>query len=697
MKKINFFKRVVWLLMPLLTLFNVNAWGANPTVTYTVTSTSAVTTSGIAPENSSATFSQTYGTAKQATAGNSFTLTLSNFNVKKVVGFKFSMHSNSAQGQGNLSYKVNNGSEVWLVGTAANSAIDFSSWGDNNSFGSSYRDVNWSSLNLTPTSSLVIYVRCVSTNSIYVQSFTIEYEVDPFTVSFATGAGNPALSARTEASGGDGITLPSKSDLTPAAYAEGWELYGWATESYAESSSAPTSTLVGLAGATYYPTKNITLYAVYRKGGLGVGDVVYSESFAGFSADDVPSSSNGSTYVEGGGTLTYTCSSGTKIYEENTGGGTSPEIFVKASGSFKVSAIPSCAASTLTLTFKRNNNDLTPSVTGTSYSIAKVSGSGKDTYTYTITVGSVSTFDLTFTAGSSNVRLDDIGIVIASTTAEIWYNSNPCVGLGSISGSVTLTKTTRTMTATWNKTSGDHETGYKVQLYDNNGSGAKGSKIGGPVAITGKETANRTYTFSGLTPNHQYFIGVTPTYEGDGNYCEAGTEVTENATTDAGYTVTYAHGTGATGEMSDPNSPYDAGATVTVLSNTFENCGAVFEAWDAKDASSNPVDVSGGSFTMPSSNVTITATWSNKQDEYLDYMHENTRRTRSGSYTTPTWDNATPGTACEGTHYKFMGWVEAAYINEDGTLKDGYTLIPGSESGHCADNKTFYAIWAEEE
>ena len=56
-----------------------------------------------------------------------------------------------------------------------------------------------------------------------------------------------------------------------------------------------------------------------------------------------------------------------------------------------------------------------------------------------------------------------------------------------------------------------------------------------------------------------------------------------------------------------------------------------------------------------------------------------------------------PGTACEGTHYKFMGWVEASYINEDGSLKDGYTLIPGSESGHCADTKTFYAIWAEEE
>ena len=59
--------------------------------------------------------------------------------------------------------------------------------------------------------------------------------------------------------------------------------------------------------------------------------------------------------------------------------------------------------------------------------------------------------------------------------------------------------------------------------------------------------------------------------------------------------------------------------------------------------------------------------------------------------------NTTPGDGCEGKHYIFMGWVEADYINEDGTLKDGFTLIPASQSGQCADGKTFYAIWAEEE
>ena len=154
------------------------------------------------------------------------------------------------------------------------------------------------------------------------------------------------------------------------------------------------------------------------------------------------------------------------------------------------------------------------------------------------------------------------------------YVTTCCEGLGAIDGDVTLTKTVRTMTATWPKTSGDHETGYSVQLYDNDGSGGKGEASGEPVAIPGKETANRTHTFTGLTPNHLYFVGVTPTYSGDGDYCEEGTEVTGNTTTNAGYTVTYASGTGATGTMTDSNSPYDAGATVTVLVQS-SMCGAL--------------------------------------------------------------------------------------------------------------------------
>jgi hypothetical protein len=56
-------------------------------------------------------------------------------------------------------------------------------------------------------------------------------------------------------------------------------------------------------------------------------------------------------------------------------------------------------------------------------------------------------------------------------------------------------------------------------------------------------------------------------------------------------------------------------------------------------------------------------------------------------------------TYCDEKHYHFMGWVEEAYIKEDGTLdKDaaGYALYPAGHAGHTAANKTFYAIWAKE-
>ena len=493
-----------------------------------------------------------------------------------------------------------------------------------------------------------------------------------FTVTFYNASGASTPDPVKQSTGGAAVTLPSTSPSMDCA-ADGWEFAGWKAGSY-QTSDVPY--LNGLIPAgSYIPGGNENLYAVFRKAGGATSTSYTCETTTGTESFSANTAAGGFTitYAKGNSSNYYAGSAPWRFYKDGS------QLIV--SGSNPITSLALVHSST-------NYASFTSSVVGSTVTMASSSGG-------TTTVTDINANSITLTSGGDN--RNDISSITVNYTAYT-YNSNPCVGLGSISGSVTLTKTVRTMTATWSKTSGDHETGYSVQLYNNNGSGAKGSAIGDPISITGKETANRTHTFEGLTPNHQYFVGVTPTYSGDGNYCDEGTEVTGNATTNAGYTVTYAHGTGATGEMTDPNSPYDAGATVTVLSNTFEKCGAIFNVWSAEDASSNPVDVSSGSFTMPSSNVTITATWTNKQDEFLDYMHENTRSTRSGSYTTPpALSNTTPGEACEGTHYKFMGWVEADYINEDGTLKDGFTLIPGSESGHCADNKTFYAIWAEEE
>ena len=295
----------------------------------------------------------------------------------------------------------------------------------------------------------------------------------------------------------------------------------------------------------------------------------------------------------------------------------------------------------------------------------------------------------------------------ASNLAVLIYAAKSCDELGAVNGAVTLTKTAFTITASWPTTSGGHETGYSVQLYDNNGSGVKGSPIGSPISVTG--TTTRTCTIGAKTPvgnrltyNHEYFVGVTPTYSGAEDYCAMGTEVTASTTTNNAYEVNYNHGTGATGEMSDPNSPYEVGDNVELLENEFVNCGAIFNAWSAKDGSEADVTITNNAFTMPASTVTVKPTWTNKQDEFLDYMHEHNRATRSGTYTTPPALSpaADPSAGCETNHSNFVGWVEAGFINEDGTLKIdavGFQIIPASESNHCADGKTFYAVWGETE
>lgn len=688
MKKINFFKRVLWLLMPLLTLFNISAWGTSVTGTANFGSgdgdirvdaasvsgrdtkgrTWTVTTVGTSSFSQNPDYSQV-GSGSTPATSITFTVTLPTSRTITSFSAKFGGNTGSA---GSVTLKVGNTS----VGTGTISASS---------------DVTVTNSSNATGTELTVTVTSISKS---IKCYYISYTYD---ATFYTVTWNKYGESHTTTSieGYTKPTFPSNpsscSDASNKFY--GWTQTTWsgntddisgkttdATKVYTEASSMPIV------------TEAVTYHAVFVK-------KVYGSETSVSGGDCATASSPDDWTTSGTG---YYASHGVK--------------FDDAKDYIQSDDISSSNCRCVEVKFKAGHNGGSGSV----FTIATIDANGDviasgtvtptDAYTSQTTTYSVELdantvikyVRVTMTSKTNNMGMEYCEVFNKPITYSK-FMTFCCEGLGSISGSVTLTKTARTMTATWSKTSGDHETGYKVQLYDNNGSGAKGSAIGDPISITGKETANRTHTFSGISASHQYFVGVTPTYSGDGDYCDEGIEVTGNATTDAGYTVTYAGGSGSTGSMTDPNSPYDAGTTVTVLGNTFEKCGAAFNAWSAKDGSAETVDVSGGSFTMPSSNVTITATWTNKQDTYYDYMHENTAvgktyyATRSGSYTTPTLSDETPGEACEGTHYKFMGWVESAYINEDGTLKDGYTLIPGSESGQCADNKTFYAIWAEEE
>ena len=82
------------------------AWAEGKTVTYTVSSTSEVTTSGTAPSSSSATFNNTYNTKDQLTKDKTMTLTLSGYAGKKITGLSLSMKSNKSGGAGYLDVKA---------------------------------------------------------------------------------------------------------------------------------------------------------------------------------------------------------------------------------------------------------------------------------------------------------------------------------------------------------------------------------------------------------------------------------------------------------------------------------------------------------------------------------------------------------------------------------------------------------------
>lgn len=289
---------------------------------------------------------------------------------------------------------------------------------------------------------------------IRLKSITVEfsYTAPAYTVTFNTGTGNPSVSSRTEASAGAGITLPSTSDLTPNCSGDGWVLYGWTTSAYGSSSTttAPTSTLAGLAGAAYHPGSNITLYAVYRKAEGLAGTTMWSEDFSGYAANGVPSGSitnshTGTTVYSG--TLTYSVENGggtTKVYTQNNAGGTSPELLVgKSNGTFSSSNIPSGGETSFTLTYKTNQN---LSVTSGTSGVTVGSKSGTNPYTRTITLSSssITNFALTFKMTSSdNARLDDISLVV-NGTSYYWSaptcaacEANPTVGAASLSGSMT--------------------------------------------------------------------------------------------------------------------------------------------------------------------------------------------------------------------------------------------------------------------
>ena len=119
---------------------------------------------------------------------------------------------------------------------------------------------------------------------------------EAYTVSFVTGTGNPSQDDIAETNPNDGVTLPN---VTPTCSGDGWAFYGWATTSCSSSTTAPPA-IVGKNGDTYYPSDDVTLYAVYRKLKTGSTTTTYTINSTTWG------SSNGNwTVADGSSNLSY--------------------------------------------------------------------------------------------------------------------------------------------------------------------------------------------------------------------------------------------------------------------------------------------------------------------------------------------------------------------------------------------------------
>ncbi len=227
---------------------------------------------------------------------------------------------------------------------------------------------------------------------------------------------------------------------------------------------------------------------------------LWEEDFSSYSADDVPS----------GGTYDYVCTDGgstTKIYNENTGGGTAPELLVSKNGGTFTATVPlDNIEGDLILTFYTNNQKINvgTDTDGIEGSLSE-KAAGKHTLTFTGVTTEMTEIVIKFSTASSNVRLDNILLTYTPP-------SNKTLSSISLSGTY---RTTFNVGDTFS-----HEGMTVTATYDDNTTEnvTEGATFSGyDMSTDGEQTVTVSYTegtvtktaYYGITVNTVDVIGIT--------------------------------------------------------------------------------------------------------------------------------------------------------------------------------------------
>ena len=190
------------------------SWTAPPTyeAQYVVASTSSVTTDESEftyPENSTETYSATFGTACQVTGGNTMTLTLKGYDGVTITGIILSMRSNKSSGAGYYSVKVGDKTIASLGSPSKGVAFNTKSF--NGEWSLEYVDLIpiVTPATVAPGEDVVITIGA-TTNSLYCRSFTIQYQ---------DGAGGGSTTEETTVTTVGALDITTESATLSGSYA----------------------------------------------------------------------------------------------------------------------------------------------------------------------------------------------------------------------------------------------------------------------------------------------------------------------------------------------------------------------------------------------------------------------------------------------------------------------------------------------
>ncbi len=199
---------------------------------------------------------------------------------------------------------------------------------------------------------------------------------------------------------------------------------------------------------------------------------------------------------------------------------------------------------------------------------------GTSAYFYKVISGDTySNYCTTVSSLAPSINADDVQIDYNATSGEISYTINNPVDGGTVTAAIQ---------------SGDFLSKLDHTTYSNK--------------VTFEASVNESTSERESVVRITYKYNTRETVTKDVTVTQAGVPT---------YTVSYNAGGGA-GTMTDTNSPYVAGATVTLLTNTFTAPeDKMWDSWQVKDEDDVNVIVTDGKFTMPAKNVTVTAQWTN--------------------------------------------------------------------------------------